>query len=315
MTVVPAAMVGRWQRIVDLLAELLRVPAGLVMEADPPVHRVLVTSDTPENPYRPGDGFLIRKGLYCDTVMTTKAELLVRDAGATAEWRDNPDLEFGMSFYLGLPLLWPDGRVFGTICVLDRSDNERAARYRELLAEFRGTIENDLALIATLEENRRLARDLRESLDRLEERVAERTAELGEANAALRVLLRRLEESRHEIEQRVMDGLCERVLPHLPAIRAAAPGPGRAYVDLLESGLRGITSTFSKRLSATLAQLTPAESEVAQLIAEGHSTKDIARIIGRAVSTVEFHRNNVRRKLGLESQRVSLRGYLSSMER
>lgn len=315
MTVVPAEMVGRWQRIVDLLAELLMVPAGLIMEAEPPLHRVLVSSGTPENPYRAGDGFVIRKGLYCDTVMSTRAELLVRDATAAAEWRDNPDMEFGMSFYLGFPLLWPDGRVFGTICVLDRSDNQRAARYRDLLSEFRGTIENDLTLIATLEENRRLAADLQASLGQLEDRVAERTAELGEANAALRVLLRRLEESRHEIEQQVMDGLSERVLPHLPAIRAAAAGPSRAYVDLLESGLRGITSTFSKRLSATLAQLTPSESQIAQLIAEGHSTKDIARIIGRAVSTVEFHRNNVRRKLGLDSQKVSLRSYLSSMQR
>ena len=52
-----------------------------------------------------------------------------------------------MSFYLGLPLIWPDGKLFVTICVLDKRDNSNAILYRDLLREFRQVIESDLALL------------------------------------------------------------------------------------------------------------------------------------------------------------------------
>ena len=58
----------------------------------------------------------------------------------------------GMSFYIGYPLKWPDGEVFGTICVLDRRRNKRALLFREGLQEFARVIEADLVL---LDRNRR----------------------------------------------------------------------------------------------------------------------------------------------------------------
>jgi DNA-binding CsgD family transcriptional regulator len=154
---------------------------------------------------------------------------------------------------------------------------------------------------------------LRHSRDRLEERVTERTAELSETNAGLRVFLRRLEEARGEIEEQIAGALSQRVLPHIEPIRAGITPSARARLDLLEAGLKDLTSTFSRRLALTLADLTPTESEIVQLIVQGRSTKEIARAINRAMSTVDFHRNNIRRKLGLNSLKVSLRSHLNSL--
>jgi hypothetical protein len=156
MTVIPEQMIARWQRIVNILAELLDVPAGLVMEANPPRHRVLVSSETPENPYEVGDDFTLHSGLYCDAVMDKDAPLLVRDAAMSQQWRNNPDMKHGMSCYHGFPLSWPDGRIFGTICVLDRCDNPNAARSADLLAELKASIDTDLMLLAMLEERMQL---------------------------------------------------------------------------------------------------------------------------------------------------------------
>jgi DNA-binding NarL/FixJ family response regulator len=50
---------------------------------------------------------------------------------------------------------------------------------------------------------------------------------------------------------------------------------------------------------ATLAELTPRQREVLTLISEGHSTKDIARILNISVKTVESHRAQLMERLDI----------------
>lgn len=49
------------------------------------------------------------------------------------------------------------------------------------------------------------------------------------------------------------------------------------------------------------SRLTPRERETVRLIAEGHSTKQVADVLGLSIRTVETHRANLMRKLGLHS--------------
>jgi PAS domain S-box-containing protein len=55
-----------------------------------------------------------------------------------------------MVSYLGLPVVWPDGRMFGTICVLDDKTNRYSDVYQELLAHCRDVLEGDLQTLARL---------------------------------------------------------------------------------------------------------------------------------------------------------------------
>ena len=48
--------------------------------------------------------------------------------------------------------------------------------------------------------------------------------------------------------------------------------------------------------------LTPKEREVLQLIAEGHSSKEIAKYFNLSLNTVHVHRNNIMQKLGIHKQ-------------
>jgi DNA-binding NarL/FixJ family response regulator len=51
----------------------------------------------------------------------------------------------------------------------------------------------------------------------------------------------------------------------------------------------------------TERRLSPREREIVQLLAEGQSNKDIARILGVSVKTVETHRSNIMAKMGFDS--------------
>jgi len=75
---------------------------------------------------------------------------------------------------------------------------------------------------------------------------------------------------------------------------------GRIYVS---PGLSSEDlSRFKKpSLAAAALRLTAREREILQLIAEGKAAKEIAFILSISAKTVDFHRENIKRKLGLRT--------------
>src|SRR5208283_3064860 len=91
---VPDSVREKWQKLVELMAKLVGVPAGLIMRIVGPDIEVLVSSRSHGNPYKPGDKKpLLGSGLYCETVIKTRAKLLVPNALSDENWRDNPDIK------------------------------------------------------------------------------------------------------------------------------------------------------------------------------------------------------------------------------
>ncbi|MCX8952637.1 LuxR C-terminal-related transcriptional regulator [Ruegeria sp. NA] len=312
---IPKETLANWQQLVDLVAELADVPASLIMKTDAPDHAVLITSDHPENPYPVGLSFQLNPKLYCQGVLERDGELVVEDAKCDPVWADNDDLEHGMTFYIGLPLKWPDGSVFGTICVLDRKQNRRALLFREGLAQFARMVESDLALLQEVYLRRALEEKLNETLAQLETRVSDRTRELQETNTALRVLLSSLDDDRKNRDHEIVEQVRSRVLPYLEKVRAQLSGDEAqfVYLELAEKNLNEITSSLSDKLTDAFAAMTPTEMEIAQMVMFGKTTKDIAKALSRETSTIDFHRNNIRRKLGLEGRDQNLRSHLLSI--
>ena len=88
----------------------------------------------------------------------------------------------------------------------------------------------------------------------------------------------------------------------LQAIRAAADGG-----QYLDSALTArVTAAFAgkpgKRISRTASTVTARESEVLKLIASGYSNKEIAAQLSLSVKTVEAHKANAMKKLGLNGR-------------
>ncbi|WCM22570.1 ATP-binding protein [Paraburkholderia bryophila] len=145
---IPNDVIARWQRLVDLMADLIGVPAGLIMRLVGADIQVLLSSDTAGNPYRAGMAAPVYgSGLYCEMVVRTNCKLLIPNALESEVWRENPDIELDMISYLGFPIRWPDGSSFGTICVLDNKENFYSATHVSLLEEFRDLVESHLQLV------------------------------------------------------------------------------------------------------------------------------------------------------------------------
>jgi PAS domain S-box-containing protein len=82
--------------------------------------------------------------------MKTGQPLLVPDALENEAWKANPHVKLGMISYLGVPISWPDGRLFGTICVRDNKRNEYSEAYLKLLLHFRDMLQADLKSMVRL---------------------------------------------------------------------------------------------------------------------------------------------------------------------
>jgi DNA-binding NarL/FixJ family response regulator len=85
----------------------------------------------------------------------------------------------------------------------------------------------------------------------------------------------------------------------LQAVRAVAAGGQYLDSTLTARVMAGFVGRKSKGLNQPGAALTERESEVLRLIASGYSNKEIAAQLDLSVKTVEVHKANSMRKLGL----------------
>jgi DNA-binding NarL/FixJ family response regulator len=75
---------------------------------------------------------------------------------------------------------------------------------------------------------------------------------------------------------------------------------GRIYITPSLSG-EDLERFRDPTQAAAALRLSTREREVLQLIAEGHAAKEIAHVLNISIRTVAFHRENIKRKLGLRS--------------
>jgi len=162
-------------------------------------------------------------------------------------------------------------------------------------------------------ENITALKQAEESLRKREAELEMKTLNLQEANTALKVLLKRREEDKIELEERIVSNVKDIAGVYVPKLRRTSlDDRQRQYLDIIESGLNDITSSFSRRLSSRNLAFTPNEIHVAKLIRDGRTTKEIADIMDRSISAVEFHRKNIRRKLNLLNQKANLQSHLQT---
>jgi PAS domain S-box-containing protein len=148
---IPENLLENWQITTDLLAEIAKVPAALIMRVHAREIEVLVASHTHDNVYHSGEKAPLDTGLYCETVMNTRKNLLVPNALKDPDWDHNPDLKLGMISYCGLPLTWPGGDLFGTFCILDDKETSFNSQVQLVMERLRDSIQ--LSLVNLYEMN------------------------------------------------------------------------------------------------------------------------------------------------------------------
>lgn len=158
-------------------------------------------------------------------------------------------------------------------------------------------------------------KQVEKSLRKREKELKDKTVQLQELNSALKVLLAKRDEDRIELEEKMVSNVRELVFPYLTKLNGAKlADKEKAFVNIIESNLKDILSPFARSLSSKYLGLTPTEIQVANLVKQGKTTKEIAKLSNLSPRTIEFHRDNIRTKLRIKNKKVNLRTYLLSLD-
>ena len=218
-------------------------------------------------------------------------------------------LETGVCGYLVKPFLQSQVLISVTNALRRRELEKKERNHRENLEKT--VRERTAELESTLKDLLRMQEEVKES----HERLREHAQGLEEMNTALKVLLKKREEDRRAIEETVLENVGTLVRPYLEKLGRSGLTPRQAsYRDLLEIALRNIVSPFVKELSSGYLGLTPAELQVADLVKQGKSNKEIAQVLDLSENTILSHRFKIRAKLGLRNRKTNLRTFLRSFQ-
>jgi DNA-binding CsgD family transcriptional regulator len=153
-----------------------------------------------------------------------------------------------------------------------------------------------------------------EALRKSQEELIEQKQSLEETNIAMKVLLKQREEDKLELEKKVLNNVKDLVLPYVEKLKNPRLKPkDRTLVDIIDTHLQDIISPLLQRFANAKILLTPQEMQVAALVKDGKTSKEIADVLNVSETTVNFHRKNLRVKFGLTNQRTNLRSYLLSI--
>ncbi len=148
----------------------------------------------------------------------------------------------------------------------------------------------------------------------LENMVRQRTINLEESNTALKVLLEHRSSEREKFEENALSHIRSLVSPYLERLKNSdLDSQQSSLLDIVEANLLDITSQFSGTLYSSSLGLTRREMEVAALIKTGKTNAEIAVLINISEHSVSFHRQNLRKKLGLLGRKVNLVAYLNEI--
>ena len=150
-TVIPDNILEIWQNVVNVISEILRVPSVMINRIEPPDLEIFRSNTSPDNPLPAGTRMKMA-GVYCAKVASRHDRILVHDARKEPEWSDSPTAKAGIYAYLGFPICWPNGDVFGTLCAVDTKENKWGKRYEDLLMAFKSSIEMHLAVVDAKEQ-------------------------------------------------------------------------------------------------------------------------------------------------------------------
>jgi two-component sensor histidine kinase len=188
-------------------------------------------------------------------VVGTRDILNIPDALADNAWKDNPDIPRGMVAYLGMPLKWPDGEIFGTICVLDKRKHLFSELHIAVLAHLRMAVEADLHMLCERQRLERLCHEkdiaLREAHHRIKNHLQMLTGVIQ---------LRALDGAPAEAETAgLLDDLTDRIraIAMLHSHMATVEGNQLAFDDFLENIASTIINALADRPVLLRLETTP----------------------------------------------------------
>ncbi|TPH18108.1 diguanylate cyclase domain-containing protein [Litorilituus lipolyticus] len=135
----------KWQRLVNLMAKLYNATSGVVVQFRQESFNVVSTSDNADNFLKVNSSWPWDMKSFCRKIIETNDKLYVNNAKDSDEWSCSPPVAEGpVRSYLGYPLYWPDGSLFGSFCVIDTKPTEYPYSLIEMLEQLKLIVESEL---------------------------------------------------------------------------------------------------------------------------------------------------------------------------
>lgn len=203
-----------------------------------------------------------------------------------------------------IPIFSSDKKVLGVITLYLAEGHNRKQVEEVFLTSVANTLSGIIKLKKAQQKLRKRGRDLEI-----------KSFELEEVNTALRVLLKQRDKDKLEIEEKITINIKEFVQPSLERLRNSGLNERqKSYLIILESHIHDIISPFLRKLTSKYLNLTASEMQVAHFVMEGKRTKEIALLLNLSEKTIEVHRKNIRKKLGINNKKANLRTHLLSLQ-
>ena len=183
-----------------------------------------------------------------------------------------------------------------------------------------GSIVAATGIIEDITKRRDTEEALQKAHNELEQRVADRTAQLDrkterlmETNVALKILLEKREEDKKELEEKVMFNVEKLIHPYLEKLKMRYTDDSqKSFLNIIQSNLDEVTSSFAHKHNNYLSNLTPAQIQIANLIKQGQTTKEIASLLDLSPATIACHRQEIRKRLCLSNKKINLQAALTT---
>jgi DNA-binding NarL/FixJ family response regulator len=142
--------------------------------------------------------------------------------------------------------------------------------------------------------------------------IMEQYQSLEKRSAAISQLLAQRKLEREQLEETITQNIEKFIRPSLNYLKTRSDVD---EVNLVESLIEEIVYPITKKRPSILDKLTVREMQIASMVKEGKTSEEIAKTLVVSKKTVDFHRANIRKKLGLKTEtgeRTNLMTYLVS---
>jgi PAS domain S-box-containing protein len=152
-------------------------------------------------------------------------------------------------------------------------------------------------------------RALRES----QEQLTAANESLERKRVALEEVLVSVKQQQEATIRGIIGNVEKTVLPLLDTLKPRVGTSLQTVIDQIRSAIAELVAPFHNALSTKYPQLSPAQMRICQHIRRGLSCKQIAQLEGISVGTVNRHREQIRRKLGLTGKQANLFVFLQKL--
>ncbi len=147
----------------------------------------------------------------------------------------------------------------------------------------------------------------------LEESLAAARAELKRKNIALQEVIAGVEHEKNKVKQIVHEKLSYRISPIIRRLKKNKTGLDLILLEMIENALDAAGEELFSRQDKVALRLSPREIQICLLAKSGLSVKEIAQFYNLSQRTIDKHRENIRKKLGLQGTAVNLFSFLRDL--